>query len=99
MPANQSLILAGEPLPGTTPGIVNGGQLTRVTIFEARTATTLVVQADYYPQDLALPMPRDSAASAGTGSGSAYLKPVQLYARTQRTLDDRPRAALLDVLA
>jgi hypothetical protein len=96
MPANQSLILAGEPLPGTTAGIVNGGPLTRVTIVEAR-STTLVVQADYYPQDLALPVPRDSAASAG--SGSAYLKPVQLYARTQRGLDDRPRAALLDVLA
>jgi hypothetical protein len=97
MPANQSLILAGESLPRTTAGTVNGGALTRVTIFEARSATTLVVQADYYPHQQSLPVPRDGAAPAGTGS--AYLKPVQLYARTQRGLDDHPRAALLDVLA
>jgi hypothetical protein len=97
MPANQSLILAGEPLPGTTAGIVNRGALTRVAIFEPGSATTLVVQADYYPHDVSLPMPRDGAASGA--SGSAYLTPVQLYARTQRGSDERPRAALLDVLA
>jgi len=95
MPANQSLILAGEALPGTTAGLPARSALQRVTIFGARSATTLVVQADYYPQNqpLAL-MPRDRPAA-----GSAYLKPIELYARTQRGLDERPRAALVDVLA
>jgi hypothetical protein len=30
---------------------------------------------------------------------SSYLNPIQLYARTQRGLDDKPKAALLDVHA
>jgi hypothetical protein len=30
---------------------------------------------------------------------SSYLKPIELYMRTQRGLDDAPKAGLLDVLA
>jgi hypothetical protein len=96
MPANQTLILAGESLPGTAAGLVNSGALKRVTIVEARSATTLVVQADYYPQSESLPVRR---MSASVGSGSTHSKPIELYVRTQRGLEERPRAALVDVLA
>jgi hypothetical protein len=50
---------------------------------------------------------RDAVAIAGTNSGtprrpastSSYRNPLQLYARTQRGLEDTPKAALLDVFA
>ena len=56
-PANQSLILAGEPGPGARPNslfgqasqlVASGAALKRVTILAAR---TVVVQADYFSRD------------------------------------------------
>jgi hypothetical protein len=51
--------------------------------------------------------PRDAVAVAGTNaeatrraaSNSFYRNPLQLYARTQRGLEDAPKPALLDVFA
>lgn len=101
VPANQTLILASESKKPGSGLVTNGAALQRVTIFEARSDTTVVVQADYYPQDngaqhhaLSLPVQRDRSAPA-----PFYRNPAQLYARTQRGLDEAPKAALLDVLA
>jgi hypothetical protein len=102
VPANQTLILASESaalVPSSGP-VANGAAFKRVTIFEARSATTVVVQADYYPQDMeprahAMMLPVQCSRPAPT---SSYLNGVQLYARTQRGLDDAPKATL-DVLA
>jgi hypothetical protein len=67
---------------------------------------TVVVQADYYlPGRSAAPRaPRldrysQQAAPARSASNSSYLSPVELYARTQRGLDEEPKVALLDVRA
>jgi hypothetical protein len=54
LPSNQSLILAGEPGgPRGRPAV--GGALQRVTILTARQESTVVVQADYFSRDEALP--------------------------------------------
>jgi hypothetical protein len=59
-PANQSLILAGEPGPGARPNsllgqasqlVASGAALKRVTILTARPGTTVVVQADYFARN------------------------------------------------
>jgi hypothetical protein len=67
IPANQSLILAGEPTGSSGPSsmlgqasrlVAGGGALKRVTIFEASANATVVVQADYFS--------REEASAAGT---------------------------------
>jgi hypothetical protein len=67
---------------------------------------TVVVQADYYlPDRSAAPriarLERNSqqASPARSAANSPYLSPIELYARTQRGLDEEPRVALLDVRA
>ena len=80
-------------------------------ILAAHPDATVVVQADYFfpgesslsPDQLRLepgsqPAPNRPALNH-PAPVSSYLNPIQLYARTQRGLDDKPRAALLDVHA
>jgi len=93
------LILAGEP---GGPGRAANSLLRRADLQRL----TVVVQADYYvPSRSAAPrtprLERNSqpASPARSGSNSSYLSPVELYARTQRGLDDEPKVALLDVRA
>ena len=43
--------------------------------------------------------PANSAMTGGAAKISAYLNPIELYARTQRGLKDSAKPALLDVLA
>jgi hypothetical protein len=66
---------------------------------------TVVVQADYYlpgrstaPRTPRLERSSPQAAPARSATGSSYLSPIELYARTQRGLEE-PRIALLDVRA
>jgi hypothetical protein len=79
--------------------------LQRLTILAADPEATVVVQADYFtPRDAAPPNPQLLEQSRQTTPGgraplSTYLNPLQLYASTQRGLDDERRAALLDVHA
>jgi hypothetical protein len=56
LPSNQSLILANEPGGPRGRPAASGPALQRVTILRARQDTTVVVQADYYPPDDALPL-------------------------------------------
>jgi len=79
--------------------------LQRLTILAADPEATVVVQADYFmPRDAAPPNPQllehssRQAPPGGRAPLSSYLNPLQLYASTQRGLDER-RAALLDVHA
>jgi hypothetical protein len=84
--------------------VAGGAGLQRLTILAADPDATVVVQADYF-------MPRDAApnpqllehssrqATPGGRAPSSYLNPLQLYASTQRGLDDERRATLLDVHA
>ncbi len=86
--------------------VTGGAGLQRLTILAADPDATVVVQADYF-------MPRDDSPSnlprlehssrQGTPAAraplSSYLNPLQLYASTQRGLDDERRPALLDVHA
>jgi hypothetical protein len=107
VPANQTLILAGEPggpgraansLLRSASGLVAGGpDLQRLTV---------TVQADYYlPGRSAVPraprLERNSQQGVPLRSAtiSSYLSPIELYSRTQRGLDEEPRVALLDVRA
>jgi hypothetical protein len=55
LPSNQSLILAGEPGGPRGRPAASGAALQRVTILTARRDTTVVVQADYFSSDEALP--------------------------------------------
>lgn len=87
----------------------------RVTIFAARSDAAVMLQADYYsPQDAApvrarlpaveqLSPPVMATMSSETPSRAAtfspYRNPIQLYLRTQGSLGNTPKAALLDVLA
>ena len=77
----------------------------RLTILAADPEATVVVQADYFmPRDAApnsqlLEHSSRQATSGGRAPLSSYLNPLQLYASTQRGLDDERRAALLDVHA
>jgi hypothetical protein len=88
--SNQSLILAGEPPFGRAGRLVaSGTALKRVTIRAARPDSTVVVQADYFSRDDAPPF----------ASTSFHRDPIQLYARTQRGLDEMPTAPLIDVFA
>jgi hypothetical protein len=86
-----------------------------VTILAARADSSIAVQADYYSPDEAqldstLPAiahdPPTSTAlvamNSGTPNRPAQMSPnnpIQLYLRTQRSLDNPRKAALLDVLA
>jgi hypothetical protein len=87
--------------------VAGGAGLQRLTILAADPdATTVVVQADYFTPRDASPseLPRlehSSRQPAPTARSplSSYLNPLQLYARTQRGLDDERRTALLDVHA
>ena len=107
LPSNQSLILAGEPAGPRGRPAASGAALQRVTILTARRDTTIVVQADYYSRDEALPFdtqaPIADATNTTTPCGasriSSYLNPIELYTRTQRGLKDTSKPALLDVLA
>ncbi len=56
LPSNQSLILANEPGGPRGRPAPSGAALQRVTILTARQDTTVVVQADYYPQNDDLPL-------------------------------------------
>jgi hypothetical protein len=85
--------------------VAGGAGLQRLTILAADPDATVVVQADYFmPRDAALPDPQllDHSSRQATPGGraplSSYLNPLQLYASTQRGLDEH-RAALLDVHA
>jgi hypothetical protein len=56
LPSNQSLILAGEPGGPRGRPAAGGAAVQRVTILTARQNTTVVVQADYFSRDDALPL-------------------------------------------
>jgi hypothetical protein len=56
LPSNQSLILAGEPGGPRGRPAASSTALQRVTILTARQNTTVVVQADYFSHDAALPL-------------------------------------------
>ena len=84
--------------------VTGGAGLQRLTIMAADPDATVVVQADYFmPRDAALSdLPRlehSRQATPAARSPPSYLNPLQLYASTQRGLDDEPRTALLDVHA
>ena len=86
--------------------VAGGAGLQRLTILAADPHATVVVQADYFmPRDAAPanpPLLEHSSRAATPGARaplSSYLNPLQLYASTQRGLDDERRAALLDVHA
>jgi hypothetical protein len=75
-------------------------------ILAAHPDATVVVRADYFfPGDSSLPPgprrlePVSQPAPSRPAPVSSHLNPIQLYARTQRGLDDKPKAALLDVHA
>jgi hypothetical protein len=113
--SNQSLILAGEPPFGRAGRLVaSGTALKRVTILAARPDSTVVVQAEYFSRDDAPPfdsrppaLSRGAVATVSTNSAAAsrpastpfHRDPIQLYARTQRGLDEMPAAPLVDVFA
>ena len=86
--------------------VAGGAGLQRLTILAADPDATVVVQADYFtPRDAAPPNPQllehpsRQATPGGRAPLSSYLNPLQLYASTQRGLDDERRSALLDVHA
>jgi len=86
--------------------VAGGAGLQRLTILAADPDATVVVQADYFtPRDAAPPDPlrlehtSQQATPGARAPLSSYLNPLQLYASTQRGLDDERRAALLDVHA
>lgn len=86
--------------------VAGGAGLQRLTILAADPNATVVVQADYFmPRDVAPPNPQllehssRQARPAARAPLSSYLNPLQLYASTQRGLDDERRTALLDVHA
>lgn len=88
--SNQSLILAGEPPFGRAGRLVaRGTALKRVAVLAARPDSAVVVQPDYFSRDDAPPF----------ASTSFHRDPIQLYARTQRGLDEMPTAPLIDVFA
>jgi hypothetical protein len=117
LPPNQSLILAGEPGGPRGRPAAGGAALQRMTILATRQDSTVVVQADYFSRDEALPFdPRlpefsppaydalnadatNSVTPSRAATISSYLKPIELYTRTQRGLTDTSKPALLDVLA
>jgi hypothetical protein len=99
LPSNQSLILAGEPGGPRGREPAGGAALQRVTIMTARQESTLVIQADYYSRDGALPFDSNDAPPSRSAAISSYLNPIELYTRTQRGLEDASKPALLDVLA
>jgi hypothetical protein len=53
----------------------------------------------YHSHDAAAVMDTSSETPRRPASTSFYRTPLQLYARTQRGLEDTPKAALLDVFA
>jgi hypothetical protein len=87
LPSNQSLILANEPGGPRGRPAASGAALQRVTILTARQDTTVVVQADYYPPEDALPLgvrlpllaapandaPAADAANTATPGGAAKI--------------------------
>jgi len=82
--------------------------LRRVTIVAARADTAVLVQADYETPsarsgaslNLAPPPAAQPAVLMPVRAApSTRLGPLELYARTQRGLEENPKAALLDVLA
>jgi hypothetical protein len=80
LPSNQSLILAGEPGGPRARPPAGGASLQRLTILTARQDSTVVVQADYFSHDEALPfdsqLPELSAsANDAVTSGSANYPP------------------------
>jgi hypothetical protein len=84
--SNQSLILAGEPPLGRVGRLVaSGTALKRVTVLAARPAVPAVST--------------NSGAARRPASTSFHRDPLQLYARTQRSLDEMPTAPLIDVFA
>jgi hypothetical protein len=72
LPSNQSLILAGEPGGPRARPPAGGASLQRLTILTARQDSTVVVQADYFSHDEALPF---DSANDTVASGSANYPP------------------------
>jgi hypothetical protein len=86
--------------------VAGGAGLQRLTILAADPHATVVVQADYFtprdpvaPDALRLEHTSRQATPGARTPQSSHLNPLQLYASTQRGLDDERRAALLDVHA
>jgi hypothetical protein len=79
--------------------VAAGGALQHVTILAARPGATVVVQADYY-QASTMPALRTNTVTPGR---SVKISPssnaIELYARTQRNLNETRKIALLDVHA
>jgi hypothetical protein len=84
-PSNQSLILAGEPPLGRPSRLVASGSASKRATIPAARPDAVVVQAES--------LSRDDTPSVD------YRNPIQLYTRTQRGLEDTPKAALVDVFA
>jgi hypothetical protein len=90
-PANQTFIPAGDPgrqgraLISALRTVADGSVLKRVTIVAANPdEDVMVLQADYAPESARSSVPR----------GSAYLSPIEQYARTQQNTEAVPRPRL-----
>jgi hypothetical protein len=74
--------------------------LQRVTILTARADSAVLVQAEYFPPQLPVVFDGVEAGAAPSAPNPLRLSAIELYSRTQRgSLGEKPRAALLDVLA